>query len=95
MIDGAIKKFWNSVNKQKLHASTVPKLPLLFVLPYTGAHGLDVKRCVGKLLKKYYPQVGLKVVFHATFKLGICSNLKIRFLLLCLLLLCLVLMHSR
>ena len=68
VVDRAIARFWNSVSSTKRTICTVPKLPLLFVLPYTGSHSLDVKKRVRKLFSKYYPQVELRVVFRSSFR---------------------------
>ena len=49
---------------------TVPKLQLVYVLPYTGKSSLDLRACLRRRIEKNTPFCKLNVVFRSTCRLG-------------------------
>ena len=69
IIDRATRKFLSKFYGPKPVVSTVEKLRLTICLPFTGKHGMDLRKRVTKLIKGAFPQVSLQFVFIPSFRI--------------------------
>ena len=70
LIDKYIRVFLDKRFKPTQPVHTVPRKVLYFVTPFTGQHGLQVKRTLTKLFRKHFPMAELRVVFKSGPKLS-------------------------
>ena len=54
----------------KLSTATCAKKEVLLVLPFTGNHGLQVRKKLQEIFRQHFPQLALKVVFRPSFRIA-------------------------
>ena len=63
-IDHCVHTFLKKIFSPSTKASTVSKLKIFLVLPFTGNHSLQIRQQLNKLISSAYPQINLRIIFR-------------------------------
>ena len=67
-IGKTLSKLINSENKEKVIGPQ--RKPIIFRMPYLGSYGHEIKKKIIKLVREFYPQVSLRVIYTARNTIG-------------------------
>ena len=70
LIDNCIRTFLDKIFSPKPLVHSCSKKILLFCIPYTGQHGLQIHTQLHELLSKAHPHISIRFVFRPTCKLS-------------------------
>ena len=70
LIDRIIKKFLDRQFKPNPLKEADNKVLLLFCIPFLGQYSLQIKARLGRIIKKCYPSIQLRVIFRSPKRIG-------------------------
>ena len=79
LIDRIIKKFLDRQFRLNPPKEADNKVPILFCIPFLGQYSLQIKTRLGRIIKKYYPNIQLRVIFRSPKRIGSLFPFKDRF----------------
>ena len=80
--DKIVRSFLNKIFEKAPTELIVPKRVVVFSLPYTGLHSIQIRKQIIKLFFSAYPHIQLRCILRPVQRLSSFFDLKIAFLLL-------------
>lgn len=68
-LDRILRLFVNGICSNRPKAAEESKEVTYFLLPFTGVHGVRIKAKLERFVRKHFPDINLRVVFKADFRI--------------------------
>ena len=69
-LDDCLRNFFDKIFCPAITTTSVPKRIILFTLPFTGQHSLQIRKQIAKLFASAFPQIQLRVIFKPIRRLS-------------------------
>ena len=77
-LDHCFCTFLSKVFDSAIKQLTAPKLQFSLVLPFTGNHGLQIRKQLLKIVSSAYPHISLRIVFRPVCRISSFFRFKVR-----------------